>query len=38
VADGTAPLLGTLLENSYVLAFLALLLVLPLVAGIADGG
>ena len=37
VADGAAPLLGGLLENSYVLAFLALLLVLPLVAGVADG-
>ncbi|MEA2504735.1 MAG: alpha,2-mannosyltransferase [Actinomycetota bacterium] len=38
VADGAAPLLGGLLENSYVLAFLALLVVLPLVAGVADGG
>jgi alpha-1,2-mannosyltransferase len=38
VAAGAAPLLGGLLENSYVLAFLALLVVLPLVAGVADGG
>jgi alpha-1,2-mannosyltransferase len=38
VADGAAPLLGGLLENSYVLAFLALLVLLPPVAGVADGG
>jgi alpha-1,2-mannosyltransferase len=38
VADGAAPLLGGLLENSYVLAFLTLLVVLPLVAGVAEGG
>jgi alpha-1,2-mannosyltransferase len=38
VADGAAPLLGGLLENSYVLAFLALLVVLPLVARVAEAG
>jgi alpha-1,2-mannosyltransferase len=38
VADGAAPLLGGLLENSYVLAFLALLVALPLVARVTDGG
>jgi alpha-1,2-mannosyltransferase len=38
MADGFAPVLGSLLENSYVLAFLALLIVLPRVAEVADGG
>jgi alpha-1,2-mannosyltransferase len=38
VAHGVAPVLGGLLENSYVLAFLALLILLPRVAEVADGG